>query len=75
MGLFIIVLLAIATVLLIRNMNAGCVGCPTGFRQQARRRPTRPGRCPQSTGPTDRDKRGRNHVRPVPIGHQQPPNG
>ena len=54
MGLFLILLLATATILLIRNMNARLRRLPDRFPQQAGR-PTRPGPTRQSsirqTGP------------------------
>ena len=45
MGLFLIVLLAIATVLLIRNMNTRLRRLPDRFPDQRRRRAGRTGRC------------------------------
>ena len=66
MGLFLIVLLVIATVLLIRNMNARLRRLPDGSPRQGRRHggtePTRTVVDP-TTGP-----RGRTHARTAPEG-------
>ena len=67
MGLFLIVLLAIATILLIRNMNARLRRLPDRFPQQAR--PTDRDQGGRDSRRSDRrDRQRRNHPRTLPTG-------
>lgn len=72
MGLFLILLLATATILLIRNMNS--VASPAGPVPAADGvdRPDQ-GRC--GSRRSDRRDRGRDSSPPAPNGHQQHRNG
>ncbi|TNH29908.1 hypothetical protein FHG89_10395 [Micromonospora orduensis] len=73
MGLFLILLLAAATILLIRNMNARLRRLPDRFPQQGR--PTDPTRADAAVAdPTD-GTGGRDSSTPAPDGHQQHRNG
>ncbi|MCO1598731.1 hypothetical protein M8C17_26630 [Micromonospora sp. RHAY321] len=73
MGLFLILLLATATILLIRNMNARLRRLPDRFPQQAS--PTDPTRADVAVAdPTD-GTGGRDSSTPAPNGHQQHRNG
>ncbi|MEV4655428.1 hypothetical protein [Micromonospora sp. NPDC049301] len=73
MGLFLILLLATATILLIRNMNARLRRLPDRFPQQTR--PTDPSKAEASVAdPTD-GADGRDSSPPAPNGHQQHRNG
>ncbi|MBQ1037978.1 hypothetical protein [Micromonospora sp. C81] len=73
MGLFLILLLATATILLIRNMNARLRRLPDRFPQQAG--PTDPTRADAAVvDPTD-GTGGRDSSTPTPNGHQQQRNG
>ncbi|MBM0274738.1 hypothetical protein [Micromonospora tarensis] len=73
MGLFLILLLATATILLIRNMNSRLRRLPDRFSQQAG--PTDPSRADASVvDPTD-GTGGRDSSTPAPNGHQQQRNG
>ena len=72
MGLFLILLLATATILLIRNMNARLRRLPDRFPSQA---PTEHGRVDSAVGdPTD-DTRTQDSSSNAPDGHQQDRNG
>ncbi|MCG5468603.1 hypothetical protein LADH09A_002471 [Micromonospora sp. LAH09] len=73
MGLFLILLLATATILLIRNMNARLRRLPDRFPQQSG--PTDPTRADAAVAdPTD-GTAGRDSSTPAPNGHQQQRNG
>jgi hypothetical protein len=73
MGLFLILLLATATILLIRNMNSRLRRLPDQFPQQARS--TDPTRADAAVvDPTD-GTGGRDSSTPAPNGHQQHRNG
>ncbi|MFC0004518.1 hypothetical protein [Micromonospora siamensis] len=73
MGLFLILLLATATVLLIRNMNARLRRLPDRFPVQGR--PTGPGRADlAATDPTDGTTAQESPTN-APNGHQQGRNG
>ncbi|MFI6268290.1 hypothetical protein [Micromonospora zamorensis] len=73
MGLFLILLLATATILLIRNMNARLRRLPDRFPQQAG--PTDPARADAAVvDPTDGTGE-RDSSTPAPNGHQQQRNG
>ncbi|MEO3770256.1 hypothetical protein [Micromonospora sp. B9E7] len=73
MGLFLILLLATATILLIRNMNSRLRRLPDRFPQQAG--PTDPTRADAAVvDPTD-GTGGRDSSTPAPNGHQQHRNG
>ncbi|MFG1839255.1 hypothetical protein ACGFH8_12560 [Micromonospora sp. NPDC049175] len=73
MGLFLILLLAAATILLIRNMNARLRRLPDRFPQQAG--PVDPTRADASVvDPTD-GTAGRDSSTAGPNGHQQHRNG
>ncbi|MEU5904440.1 hypothetical protein [Micromonospora sp. NPDC047527] len=73
MGLFLILLLATATILLIRNMNARLRRLPDRFPQQGR--PADPTRADTSVvDPTD-GTGARDSSTPAPNGHQQHRNG
>ncbi|PZF87412.1 hypothetical protein [Micromonospora deserti] len=73
MGLFLILLLATATVLLIRNMNARLRRLPDRFPQQAP--PAEPGRADAGVGdPTD-GTREQDSSSSAPNGRQQRRNG
>ncbi|MEU7608715.1 MULTISPECIES: hypothetical protein [unclassified Micromonospora] len=73
MGLFLILLLAAATILLIRNMNARLRRLPDRFPQQAT--PSDPTRVDASVvDPTD-GTTGRDSSATGPNGHQQHRNG
>ena len=74
MGLFLILLLATATILLIRNMNARLRRLPDRFPQQSGSTDPTQGRC----GSRRSDRRGpgrRDSSAPAPNGHQQHLNG
>ncbi|MDG4779269.1 hypothetical protein O7614_06370 [Micromonospora sp. WMMD961] len=73
MGLFLILLLATATILLIRNMNSRLRRLPDRFPQQVG--PTDPTRADAAVvDPTD-GTGGRDSSTPAPNGHQQHRNG
>ncbi|MEH1167567.1 hypothetical protein V6V47_19490 [Micromonospora sp. CPCC 205539] len=73
MGLFLILLLAAATILLIRNMNSRLRRLPEQFPQQPR--PTDPTRADAAVGdPTDGTAE-RDSSTSAPNGHQQHRNG
>ncbi|MFC4020511.1 hypothetical protein ACFOW4_21570 [Micromonospora sp. GCM10011542] len=73
MGLFLILLLATATILLIRNMNARLRRLPDRFPQQTR--PADPGRADAAVvDPTDPAGVDDSSTR-APNGHQQHRNG
>lgn len=73
MGLFLILLLATATILLIRNMNARLRRLPDRFPQQSG--PTDPTRADATVvDPTD-GTGGHDSSTPAPNGHQQQRNG
>ncbi|GAB4105757.1 hypothetical protein AB0C42_00880 [Micromonospora taraxaci] len=73
MGLFLILLLATATILLIRNMNSRLRRLPDQFPQQTG--PTDPTRADAAVvDPTD-GTGGRDSSTPAPNGHQQHRNG
>ncbi|MCX5118708.1 hypothetical protein OG992_16115 [Micromonospora sp. NBC_00362] len=73
MGLFLILLLATATILLIRNMNARLRRLPDRFPQQSGA--TDPTRADAAVvDPTD-GTGGRDSSAPAPNGHQQHLNG
>ncbi|WP_406075094.1 hypothetical protein [Micromonospora sp. NBC_01638] len=73
MGLFLILLLATATILLIRNMNARLRRLPDRFPQQTG--PADPTRVNAAVvDPTD-GTGGRDSSTPAPNGHQQHRNG
>ncbi|KAB1939025.1 hypothetical protein F8271_17515 [Micromonospora sp. ALFpr18c] len=73
MGLFLILLLATATILLIRNMNARLRRLPDRFPPQGR--PADPTRVDSAVAdPTDGTAGGDSST-PAPNGHQQQRNG